>query len=213
MSEARRQILQMLQEGKVTADQAMELLQALEPSEQIPALTGADVEDVEDIGEALTGEVIQPAEPPDMERYRRFWQIPFFIAIGAVIISGLGLRSLYRSADGAITFWFICVWSVFVMTSILTVLAFLSRRATWLHVRIKERKGRRISISLPLPLGIASWGLDIARGFVGDDVREKIDMASGFLAAARDNLRSPESDPLMINVDDDDGDQVQVFIG
>ena len=216
MSEARKQILQMLEDGKVTADQAMELLQALAPAETEDIdhyETDAYVIETAEKMEPLTGEVIQPAEPPNLDRYRRFWQIPFFVSLGALIVSGLGLRSLYQASDGGITFWFVCVWSIFIFTFIITSLAFLSRQAAWLHVRVREKAGKRISISFPLPLGLASWGLNLARTFVNYEERDKLDMAASFLDAARDNLRTPDSEPLVINVDDEDGDQVQIYIG
>jgi hypothetical protein len=204
MSETRRQILQLLQEGKLTSEQAMQLMQALDSADS--------VED-EDDEEVLTGEVIQPVDVPNMERFRRFWQVPFFIALAALILSALGLRSLYRSTEGAITFWFVCVWSIFILMLILTTLAYFSRRAAWLHVRVNEKQGRSIAISLPLPLGLASWALNIARGFVGEEQRQGLDVAADFLDAAQQNLNAPGSDPLMINVDDEDGDRVQVYIG
>lgn len=94
-----------------------------------------------------------------------------------------------------------------------TLLAFFSRRAAWLHVRVKEKEGRRIAISLPLPLGLAGWGIRAARGFVDEKTRGQLNMAEAFLAAARDELKQPGSGPMTIHVDDDDGDQVQVYIG
>jgi len=206
MGETQRQILQMLQDGKVTADQAMELMQALEPIEAAgESGSGGD--------EVLSGEVIQPTPPPDMDRFRRFWQIPFFFAFAALLISALGLRSLYQSTEGAITFWFACVWSIFILMLVLTLLAFFSRQATWVHVRVNEKEGRSIAISLPLPLGLAGWGLNMARGFVDEDRQRTIDMAVDFLDAARQNLRATESDPLAIDIDDADGDSVQVYVG
>lgn len=206
MSETRREILRLLQKGKLTSDQAMDLLQAMEPSPQ-------QQDEGSDSDEALTGELIFPSSPPDMDRFRRLWQYPFFIAVSAVLLTGLVLQSIYDSSGGTITFWFVCVWSIFVSMLVLAALAFLSRRGTWLHVRVSERRGKRIAISLPLPLGLASWALGIARGFVGDANRQKIDAASEFLNAARENLRASDADPLVINVNDGDGDQVQVFIG
>jgi hypothetical protein len=206
MGDAQRQILQMLQDGKVTADQAMELMQALETAEAPGDAKG-------DSDEVLTGEVIRPTPPPNMDRFRRFWQIPFFIAFAALIISAVGLRSLYQSTEGAITFGFVCVWSIFILMFVLTLLAFFSRQATWVHVRVNERGGKSIAISLPLPLGLASWGLSIARSFVNEEMRQTIDMAADFLDAARQNLNTVASDPLVINVDDDNGDRVQIYIG
>ncbi|MCP4428997.1 MAG: hypothetical protein GY803_31315 [Chloroflexi bacterium] len=202
--EARNQVLQMLQDGKLTAEQAQELLQALES----PSTSQSD-----EPTPVLTGEVIQPEEPPDMDRFRRFWQYPFFIALLVLLLVGLGLRSLYQSSEGAITLWFVCVLSVFVLLTLLTVLVFMSRRSAWLHVRVKEKDGRKIAISLPLPMGLAQWGINIARGFMPNEKQANLDVASEFLKTARADLKSPGSDPLMINVDDEDGDQVQVFIG
>ena len=201
---ARQQVLQMLQDGKLTAAQAQELLAALESPPEPQANKQEPV---------LTGDVIQPGELPDMDRFRQFWQYPFFIALAALILVGLGLRSQYQSSDGAVTFWFMCLLGLFILTFVLTALAFLSRRSAWIHVRVKEKKGRKIAISLPLPLGLAQWGIGLARGFVPDKEQANLDMASEFVQAARDGLNEPQTEPLMINVADEDGDQVQVFIG
>ena len=198
--EARQQVLQMVQNGKLTAEQAQELLQALEPA-------AAEPETV------LTGEVIPPDDTPDMDRLRRFWQYPFFIALAVFVLIGLGLRSLYQSSAGAITFWFVCLLSLFILTFLLTMIAFMSRRSPWLHVRVKEKGGRKIAISLPLPLRLTQWGIQIARGFVPAKEQVNLEIAAEFLQSAQDDLKSAGANPLMIDVDDDDGDQVQVFIG
>jgi hypothetical protein len=201
MSDARQQVLQMLQDGKLTAEEAQELLRALEPTA------------TEETQEAIEGEIVAPVEPPDMDRFRRFWQYPFFISLAVLIGVGLGLRSMYQASEGAITFWFVCVLILFILTFILTALAFMSRSAPWIHVRVKEKGGHKIAISLPLPMGLAQWGIHIARNFVPDAEQGNLDMAAEFIRSARHNLKGPDTEPLMINVDDEDGDQVQVFIG
>ena len=108
---------------------------------------------------------------------------------------------------------FICVWTLFMFAGFTTLLAFMSRRSTWLHVRVKESQGTRIAISMPLPLRLANWGIGIARGFVDDHTRGHLNMASEFINAARDTMSEPGADPLFIDVDDDDGDHVEVYIG
>ncbi|MCP5095737.1 MAG: hypothetical protein GY943_09310 [Chloroflexi bacterium] len=209
MSETRKQLLQMLQDGKITADQAADLMAALEPEDALDS-----VNDVSDENEAVEGDVIMPRSPaPDMNRFRRFWQVPFFICLVFFTISGLWLRSIYQSSEGAISFAFVCVWSLFLLAFGLTALAFMSRRSAWLHVRVREKKGTRISVSLPLPLRLANWALTFAQGFVPESERAKIQMASEFVEAARESLKRTETEPIMINIDDDDGDRVQVFIG
>lgn len=206
MNEARQQVLQMLQNGKLTAAQAQELLQAMEPAETADS-------DSNSPETAVTGDIIQPEPPPDMSHYRRFWQIPFFIGCLLVLVSGLVLRSIYQSSGGAISFGFICAWSIFLLMFLLTTLTLMSRRSAWVHVRVRERGGRRIAISLPLPLQLASWGINIAHYFVKEEERHKTEMAASFLAEARHNWQNGTVDPLVIHVDDEDGDKVQVYIG
>jgi len=214
MKEERRRILQMLQDGTISADQAMELLQVLdEEGEPEEIEYGGTAEYMATSQEPLQGEILTARTPPNMERYRRFWKIPFVISLVILLLFGLWLRSIYLSSEGAITFGFICVWSFFMLAFLATLLAFFSRRATWLHVRVQEKDGHRIAISLPLPLGLAGWGIKVAHGFVDEKTRGQLDMAEAFLAAAKDELKQPGSGPMTIDVDDDDGDKVQVYIG
>ncbi len=211
MNETRLRVLQMLQDGTITAVEAQELLDALDAGETaVPELLTAKAEPDP---EPLTGDIITPEPPPDMARFRRFWQIPFFISLAFLLGSGLWLRSLYQRSDGAITLGFVCVWSIFIFTVLLTALALFSRQSPWVHVRVKEQHGRRIAISLPIPMGLAQWGINIARGFVSDSTQASLNMAAEFLAEARHNLGQPGADPLIVSVDDDDGDQVRVYIG
>lgn len=207
MEDERRRVLQMLQDGVITADQAMELLRAFDEDDAMEATAVSEVE-------RETAEDMLAAEPPpDMNRYRRFWKYPFFICLAFLALFGLWLRSIYQASEGAITFGFICVWSFFMLALVATLLALLSRQAAWLHVRVKEKEGRRIAISLPLPLGLAAWGIKVAHGFVDEETRAKLAMADQFLEAAKAEMQQPGAQPLFIDVDDDDGDQVQVYIG
>ena len=207
MSEERRHILQMIQDGTLSAEEAMDLLAALDEDD-------GEVDTAVDVvySQPLEGDILE-TNPPNMEKYRNFWKLPFIIALAFLLITGLWLRSLYQSSEGAINFGFICVWSFFMLAFVVTLLAFFSRRAAWLHVRVKEKKGKRIAISMPLPLGLASWGIKIAHGFVDEKTQAHLNMASEFIGAAKEELKRPDAQPLLIDVDDEDGDQVQVFIG
>jgi hypothetical protein len=211
MNEERRQILQMLQEGTITADQAMELLQAMDEDGEgeetaVPLTTDA-------YAEPLSGDILPANDPPDLDRYRQFWKIPFLIGLAFLVLFGFWLRGIYLSSEGAITFGFLCVWSFFMLAFLATLLALFSRRAAWLHVRVQEKEGHRIAISLPLPLGLVGWGIQVAYGFVDEKTRSQLDMASAFLTAAKEELNHPDARPMTIDVDDNDGDRVQVYIG
>jgi hypothetical protein len=230
MSEARKQVLQMLQDGMITADQAADLLAALGPDGTLDNVknSGVGVNFGERPAESqpqravwlsseepgVEGDVIMPrAAAPDMNRFRRFWQIPFFICLTFFAGTGLWLRALYQASDGAISFGFVCLWSFFILTFGLTIMAFISRQSPWIHVRVRRKKGTRISVSLPLPFGLVSWGLNLVERFVPESERGKVQMASQFIEAAREGLQRAYTEPIIIDINDDDGDMVQVFIG
>jgi hypothetical protein len=204
VGEAERQILQMLEEGAITAEEAEGLLAAMEPEEKRDDYAG-QVVITPDLPEA------EPYEPPpDMKKFRHFWRIPFFIAGGSLLLSAFGLALMYQSTGQVVLIGFMCVWSIFIVALLATVLALLTRKAPWLHVRVQEKGGRRIAISLPLPLRLASWGINIAKIFVPADQSMNLEMASTFM---KQMTNDPDQEPIMINVDDDDGDHVQLYLG
>jgi hypothetical protein len=76
-------------------------------------------------------------------------------------------------------------------------------------VRIHERNGKRIAISLPVPLTLAHWGLRIAHRYVDDRTGTYLDTSAEFLKAMQ---REESSEPIVVNVDED-GQRVQVYLG
>jgi hypothetical protein len=205
MDEGRERVLNMLQEGKISAEEAAELLEALDAA----AGPAPELESPEPVIQPVSYPV-RAELPPDLARFRRYWQIPFFGALILTILIALWLRSLYRSSDGGVTLGFGCVLSLFILMTGLTLLALLSRRAPWIHVRVQEAGGSRVAISLPLPIRLARWGLQLARGYVGADVQEHLDTAAAFLDAAGENRGG---EPLTISVNEEGGDRVQIYIG
>lgn len=204
MSEMRQQVLQMLREGKITADEALDLLNALadetsQTAEKSPT-TAVD-------------RSLPPDPYPDMDRFRQYWRLPFAIGLFILLLVGLWLRTLYQNANGAFTLGMFCVTTFLIFTLSLTLLALASRRATWLHVRVQEQSGTRISVSLPLPLPLARWAIRIGRGFVPKEVAEQLAIVDAFLETAADELRGPDAEPITIQVDEGDGDRVLVYFG
>lgn len=197
MNNERRTILEMVQAGQVTPDEAAELLAALEPgSEALDVPAPVPVPD-------------SPAEPPvpyapNMRRFRRYWEYPFGIGAliawaGWMIISG---------ASGLVAL--ACGWPVMLLGGLTAVVGWLGRTSPWVHVRIQERRGRRIAISMPLPLDFLGWGLNLARRYVDRTTAENLDTASALL----DTLKhAPADQPLSVEVDEEDGDHIEVYIG
>lgn len=206
MNEAHDQILKMLAEGRITAEEADRLLTAVGPADDA-ALVATEAM----AAEGLDDEPIAAyAKPPDYHRYRGVWRIPFIIAAGSLLLSGWGLAFMYQADERVATLGFLCIWSIFLLAFLATILLLLARRAPWLHLRVQEQQGRRFALSLPLPLGLAHWILGVARNFVPEGQAAHLDTADAFVTAMQDD---PEREPIIIDVDDDDGDRVEIFIG
>lgn len=200
-------VLQQLQAGQLSAEEANALLAeqraARAQGEEAPASEGP---------QTAEGEVIMPAKPPDMERLRRFWQVPFVIGLGSLVLSGLWMSSSYGSPGFLGTLSFICGWSVFMLAALTVGVAFWSRTARWVHVRVAEKDGHHFAISLPAPLGLLTWGVQVARPFVKGETAQQMEAAAAFIQAMQKEMEQPDSEPLFIDVNDE-GDQVQVYFG
>jgi hypothetical protein len=210
MSQTR--ILEMLEKGTITADEAAKLLEAIAHDEGATdtADATADAGDHEPIA-VEPDQITLGSFEPDAKRWNRFRQIPFAVAITVLVISAWGLYALYRQADARITFGWLAVLVLFLFSILATVVTFWMLRAPWMHVRIEERDGKRIAISLPLPLTLANWGLQIARRYVDEQTAEYLDTSTEFLKVMRQG-HGKEAKPVMVDIDED-GQRVQVYIG
>jgi hypothetical protein len=188
MQDEQRQILQMVQDGTITAEQAEQLLAALE--------TDAPETDVT----ITQGDQIHYIET---EPFRRYWEVPFWIGVvGAVVMMSCALTVPW----GFISF---CGWSLFTLALLLIGIGWWSREARWVHVNIQEEDGDKFKISLPLPLNLVSWGMGFARRFVDDEMASNLSTAASLISTL---AMMPEDEPMMIEVDDEDGDHVQIYI-
>jgi hypothetical protein len=214
MNEAEEKILEMVQDGVITAVEAEKLLAVLsgssETAESYLNDTAFKAEEPPELIMEPDGTIIYPSEPPDMERFRRFWLIPFAISAAVLLVTSLVFFATY--ALGGFVAWlgFLCLGPVVALALLATIVTFWSRWAYWLHLRIKEKRGRRIAISLPLPLAMMRLILRFAGRYTGEDKSHNLSMMSALIDTLKDG---GHSDPLMLSVDDDDGDQVQIYIG
>lgn len=198
MDDEQRRILQMVQEGAITPDEAARLLDAL-VEEALPAA-----------GDGSPAPAPAPARAPDdviapgpAPRFRRYWEVPF--AVGLIL---LGLAGVCVSSVSGVLL--LCGWSAFVVAAIIALAGWWSRSAAWVHVRIRESDGDRLSFSLPLPMGLAGRGLGLAQRYVDDDTRANLDVAAGLL----DMFRAADSnEPMTVEIDEEDGDYILVHIG
>lgn len=238
----RRLILEMIDSGKISAEDGLQLLQALPSSEmeegeiphtslhsagveqpsagaEMPAMGSIDLipvvepseygEDASATGAAYPAGSEMPDGRPDFNRWRRFWVIPLWIGV-AVTIAG-GLLMVWAVQASGVSFWFACAAVPFALGVLILALAWQSRTARWLHLRVQQRSGewpRTIAFSFPLPLRISSWFIRTFRGYIPGMETAPLDE----MLATLETSTSPE-DPLHIQVEEEDGERVEIYIG
>ncbi|MCK4976036.1 MAG: hypothetical protein KAS36_03815 [Anaerolineales bacterium] len=229
----RRFILEMIQSGKISSTEGLNLLKALTTADEvqspmeagsseseIPGETGIDAEAAapdpspqSHQDEPLTGEVLEPVNatlPPGVEKWRRWWRMLLWVGVTITILGGL-LMYWAQQAYG-IGFWFICAWVPFLLGLALMVMAWQSRTARWIHIRVHQRPGewpQKIALSFPIPLRMTAWFLRVFGGRIPGLRDTSVDE----LIVALGDSTSPEN-PLFIEVEDDeDGERVEIFIG
>lgn len=208
----RLRILEMIESGEISAEQGWQRLQDLNNDDLQAAEEFLEVEHfpgVEALPPADTQEsgAMQPP-PPDFTRWRNLWAIPLWVGIGFTILFAYLMS---QAAAAGSVFWMLCASLPFALGVLLIVIGWGSRTARWLHLRVQQPPGttpQRIVISFPLPLQFAGWILRIFRsrikGMEGIDVE-------GMLAAVGSST-SPEN-PLYVEVDEGNGEKVQIYIG
>ncbi len=150
-----------------------------------------------------------PSIDPGMKKWRRFWWIPFWAGVGITVISA---ALMYAAWDkGGFGFWFACTWFPFALGVLVMALAYASRTARWLHVRVHQSPGQRpqnISISIPIPLRLTAWFFRTFKGRIPHMENTGIDELIMALEAT-----NPDA-PFYVEVNEGDaGERVEVYIG
>jgi len=224
----RRIILKMIQSGKISAEEGLLLLQALDPdggedqtdeiSNQTPTNTSETMlaselgsTPAEISAEPDPAPEIDKAEviPEDAQKWRRFWSIPLWIGVGLIVVGAFLMY--YAQQSAGIGLWFLCAWIPFLIGLAFVVIAWQSRNSAWLHLRIKQPPGewpQRIALSLPLPLGLTAWFIRTFRPFIP----HMDDIALDEVLLALQGTTTKET-PFYIQVDEEDGEHVEIYIG
>jgi hypothetical protein len=158
----------------------------------------------------LTGEAIPAGASPDFNRWRQAWMIPLWAGVGVAVLGAVLMYQVQLAAG--VSFWFFCAAVPFALGVILMTLAWQSRTARWLHLRVQhagEGWPRVFAISFPLPLGIVGWAM---RTF-GVRIPGLETTSGDELVQIIQTSTSPDN-PLYVEVEDEeDGEKVQIYIG
>ena len=193
MSEERTKILQMVADGKISADEASRLLAALD-------------EAVDETGDTETDSSSPPVETP---RVGSLWLIPMYLGLAVFVCGALFAFPAYATSGSWL--FAVCGWPLFVIGLLTMVTAYAARNSRWIHIRVTNVDGgqRNIKLSFPLPLRLSAWALKFASRW---SPRLKDTNVDELIVALNDSVTRDE--PLFIDVQEGaDGERVQVYIG
>lgn len=202
MSEERRKILDMVGSGKISPEEGAALLKLVLDAEGAPP---------EEVAEAKEGPPPPAPEAPPVAQgqvlARPFWMYPLGAGLVLLVLGSTVVMTM-RQQQRVNAWTWLCGWiPLFVGLAVVTLAAW-ARTAHWIHLRVRDH-GKRIALSLPLPLGLAAVAMRIARPFVPQLRDTAIDEA---ILALRDGLKGNEG--IIIDVqDDEEGESVQILFG
>lgn len=210
-SEERRKILQMVADGKVSADEAAVLMRALdEAAENEDAAEPEVIESGPAFGGAGSG-------APEIEEVRRrahrFSGAFLWIGVIVTVLTAWWMFGIQQNSG--LNFWFYCLGMPLTFGILLIALGAGSKTSRWIYVNVdrthaRDQDGpRKISLAFPLPLGFAAWFIRTFGDKIEGLKRTNVDEVVNAIAMAK-NI----AEPLIVHVDDTDGgERVQVFIG
>ncbi|HET9591131.1 MAG TPA: hypothetical protein VFO91_20260 [Anaerolineales bacterium] len=209
-SEERKKILQMVQDGKISAEQASSLMRALAADAESPQ---PEIEIIQtESGPGFEGSASSEFEQVK-SRARRFAMIPLWIGVFITVLSAWGLYAVQQNVGT--NFWFYCLILPLLLGVLLIALGAGGPSARWIYVDVDRRNAkagdgpRHITLGLPLPLGLVAWFFRTFGRSLKGMSQGRVDGIVQMLEVTRKS-----GDPLIVNVDEtDSGERVQLFIG
>lgn len=207
-SNERLEILEMIQDGKISSEEGLKLLEALSESWEAEEQEYLQAKE-EMLHPPTPTESAPEIDPEEMAKWRRWWVIPFWIGVGITVLGGALMYWGYSAEK--IGLGFILAWIPFLIGLGIMILGWNSRTGPWIHIRVHQKPGespQKISLSFPLPIRFFAWSIKTFSQWIPDMPQG----AEEVLLALADF--SPGDSPLSINVDDEDeGEKVIVYIG
>lgn len=210
-TEEKKKILQMVEDGRITAEEAMTLIKALEETtaEDEVKVIEAEVPFGDNAG-FWGGRSVGLEFEEVKARAQKYAMVPLGIGVVFTVLGAYWMYALVQNSNYG--FWFFCTWFPLLLGILLVALTSGGLNARWLYVNVDQQEGEwpeHITLGFPVPMGVIGWFLRTFGHFIRGMDKTNID---GILSAisAVDDL----DEPLIVNVDEGDGgERVQVYIG
>jgi len=214
----RKAIFERVASGELSAEAAAEALAQLDAAEEkglisaateIPAWEkGAEAEVLSPVHAEPAPEPISADDKHKLAGWRSLWILFFIIGLILTTISASWMIEGYHTAGLSWGFWLSFIPLLIGLT--IAVIAWESKKALWLHVRIQQKPGEkpeRLAFSFPLPLSMIGWG--VAR-FSDKMPAAQAEQVSEFIRSLKQDIKPDE--PFSVVADDKDGEKVEIWI-
>lgn len=206
MEQTRLDTLKKVENGEISLEKASEILADLEQNDIFPITVDVEPEKVDQSGYETNK--TEKFEKPAWSHF--FWIVPLLLGVILTIFSSTWLYQNYQSSGLGFKFWL--TWIPFLIGVFLIYFGWILQKSRWIHVNIKQPKGQspqRIFIALPLPIQLLGFFLKIFKGKIPSNVSNlNIDE---LLQNIDQQIKKDE--PLYIDVNDEDGTKVEIYIG
>lgn len=197
----RRKVLEMIENGKLSAVEGLNLMNVLMDIDDDPQPeTNFPPQDT--ISETL--------QQPYTNKWNWLWQIPLWLGIILVVLGTIDLFLVIRSIGFGI--WFILAWLPLLAGVFWIAFAWECRSAHWLCLQIRQKWGERranYSFGFPMPLRFVTWLLSI----FGDKIPPEKKQSLKQLIQTLETQTSSKY-PIFIDINGYEEDrQVQLVIG
>jgi hypothetical protein len=206
-SEERKKILQMVADGKISADEAATLMRALDESTE---------EEIVAVGEA-SGMGGERSDAPEFDQVRRrahrFSNAFLWIGVIFTVLSAWAMFGIQQNAGT--NFWFYCMGMPLFLGILFTTMGAGSKTSRWVYVNVDRTRIKRWGWAAKYHdrASASAWACQLVPENFGGRIDKlkntNVDEIVQAIAMAK-NI----TEPLIVHVDnDDDGEKVQVFIG
>lgn len=189
----------------------MDILNRVKTGDMTAAEGAANLEVIESMGEEVFISPTRQDAPTGTEKFEPeigWWKYAWLIVfLAGTVIFVLGAWIISWAYPNRLAFWYYCAWLPLVLGLAVLLIGAWSHFARWAHIRVRPAEGPRVSISLPLPTLLISIGIRL----FGSRIKGLRDQNPADIAAVVEALGKTH-DPISVEVDEKDGDQVRVYI-
>ncbi len=214
---ARNKLLQMIENGDISADEGLRLLNAIEAGETKEKYEEEFVESFDqnnvshDLGsdtQPITPKISTSAlEPKEIKKSHLWWIIPFAIGLLLTIAGVVWMYQGYVNKGLGWGFWL--SWIPFGIGILIMVISAATSKSKWIHIKVHEKHGEKpvhFTLAFPLPIKLSKWFL---KNFGNKVIKDKNVPIDSLIEVLDSDISKEE--PFYIQVDDDD-DQVEIYI-